>query len=155
MTTPPAAPGQPLLARAVLTDDRHRVLLVHTTGRRPRWGLPGGIVQLNESPRAAARREIREELGLDITAGDLLAAEWAHPTTPGRRARLTLTFVGPCITPEDVARIVLQPDEVDAIEWADRDRAKQVLPPEIAVVVGFPLDMPLPTRYLESTPEKS
>lgn len=154
MTAPPAAPGQPLLARAVITDEQHRILLVHTMGSRPRWGLPGGIVHLNESPRDAARREIREELGLDITAGDLLAAEWASPATPGRRARLTLTFVGPCITPEDVARIVLQPDEVDAIEWADRDRAKQVLPPEIAVVVGYPLDMLIPTRYLESIPEK-
>jgi 8-oxo-dGTP diphosphatase len=152
---PHPAPGQPLLVRVVITDEDHRVLIVRTAGSRSRWGLPGGIVHLNESPRAAARREIREELGLDIAVGDLLATVWTQAHTPGRRARLTLTFVGPCITREDAARIVLQPDEVDAIEWADRDRAKQVLSPEIAVVVGFPLDMLIPTRYLESTPEKS
>lgn len=51
------APGQPLLVRVVITDEDHRVLIVPTAGSRTRWGLPGGLVHLNESPRAAARRE--------------------------------------------------------------------------------------------------
>lgn len=156
MKTPPhPAPGQPLLVRVVITDEDHHILLVRSAGKRPRWALPGGIVHLNESPRAAARREIHEELGLDIAVGDLLATEWTQAHTPGRRARLTLTFIGPSLTRTDIARIVLQPTEVDATEWADRDRAATVLHPDIAIVVGFALDMPLNTRYLESTPEKS
>ncbi|MGW2865261.1 NUDIX domain-containing protein [Streptomyces sp. SDr-06] len=46
MTTP-RAPGQPLLSRVVITDEDHRVLLVHTAGSHPQWGLPGGLVELS------------------------------------------------------------------------------------------------------------
>ncbi|MFC4961962.1 NUDIX domain-containing protein [Streptomyces mauvecolor] len=155
MKTPHPAPGQPILVRVVITDEDHHVLLVRTTGSRSRWGLPGGIVHLNESPRTAARREIREELGLDITVGDLLATEWTQAHTPGRRARITLTFIGPRITREDIDRIVLQASEVDALEWADPTRATTVLHPSIAPLVGVPLDMPLNTRYHETIPETS
>ena len=46
--------------------DRERVLLVrHTYGSRA-WDLPGGGVKRRESPRTAARREMEEELGLDV-----------------------------------------------------------------------------------------
>ena len=47
---------------------RGEVLLVrHTYGPRDRWELPGGGVKRGEEPLAAARREAREELGLDLT----------------------------------------------------------------------------------------
>lgn len=50
--------------KCVVTD-RDRVLLVrHTYGRRS-WDLPGGSMKRRESPLAAARREMTEELGLD------------------------------------------------------------------------------------------
>jgi ADP-ribose pyrophosphatase YjhB (NUDIX family) len=43
-----------------------RVLLIRQSYRN-HWGLPGGLLQRREHPAAAARREIREEVGLDIT----------------------------------------------------------------------------------------
>ncbi len=58
---------------------RGEVLLVrHTYGRRrSEWDLPGGGVKRREEPREAARREAREELGVDIDQwqflGDLFA----------------------------------------------------------------------------------
>jgi 8-oxo-dGTP pyrophosphatase MutT (NUDIX family) len=50
-----------------LLTERDRVLLVrHTYGPQRRWELPGGGIKRAEEPRAAARRETREELGVDI-----------------------------------------------------------------------------------------
>jgi 8-oxo-dGTP diphosphatase len=54
-----------------LVTDRDRVLLVRHTYGRPSWDLPGGSIKRRESPLAAARREMNEELGLD-------GAEWAE-----------------------------------------------------------------------------
>ncbi|MDZ7345103.1 MAG: methyltransferase domain-containing protein [candidate division KSB1 bacterium] len=37
----------------------------------PSWRIPGGGIEADESPAQAARREVREETGLDIHIGDL------------------------------------------------------------------------------------
>lgn len=53
--------------KCVLTRADEVLLVRHTYGPRGRWELPGGGVKRNEEPSAAARRETREELGVDIT----------------------------------------------------------------------------------------
>ena len=42
-----------------------RVLLVRHSYRR-RWGTPGGLLNRGETPDVAARREVGEEIGLDV-----------------------------------------------------------------------------------------
>jgi 8-oxo-dGTP diphosphatase len=47
--------------------DGDRVLLVrHTYGHRRRWDVPGGHARSSEPAGEAVRREMREELGIDI-----------------------------------------------------------------------------------------
>ncbi|MBU1866369.1 MAG: NUDIX domain-containing protein [Actinobacteria bacterium] len=50
-------------AYALITR-KGKVLLVKN--RRGRWTLPGGRAQGNESLRAAAKREVKEEMGITI-----------------------------------------------------------------------------------------
>ena len=59
-------------ARILLLDDTGRVLLFRfDAGDRPAfWGTPGGAVDPGESYAAAARRELREETGLDLDCGE-------------------------------------------------------------------------------------
>ena len=54
-------------AGAVITDDRDRVLLLeHVFRAGSGWGIPGGFIAAAEQPEAALRRELREEVGLEL-----------------------------------------------------------------------------------------
>ncbi|GIF00740.1 NUDIX domain-containing protein [Paractinoplanes rishiriensis] len=56
----------------IVVDDRARLLLVRHAGHRDGWAVPGGAVDIGESPAQAAVREIREETGFQIGRPRLL-----------------------------------------------------------------------------------
>lgn len=62
-------------ARILLTDRAGRVLLFRFTpeDRPPFWCTPGGALDPGESYAQAARRELREETGLDLDCGPEVA----------------------------------------------------------------------------------
>ena len=52
---------------AVITDESGRILLLeHRFRPGTGWGIPGGFIQPGEQPETAIRRELREEIGLEI-----------------------------------------------------------------------------------------
>jgi 8-oxo-dGTP diphosphatase len=67
-------PDHPLVGVGAVIVQNRSVLLVKR-GQAPlknRWSLPGGMVELGESVREAAAREVREETGLHVEVGQLL-----------------------------------------------------------------------------------
>jgi ADP-ribose pyrophosphatase YjhB (NUDIX family) len=57
---------------AVIADPAGRILLCQQSQGRRLWGLPGGKIRQNESPLHAAVRDIREQVGADVTLIDLV-----------------------------------------------------------------------------------
>ena len=54
-------------AGAVITDNRGRVLLLkHRFRPGTGWGMPGGFMAEGEQPEATLRRELLEEVGLEV-----------------------------------------------------------------------------------------
>jgi 8-oxo-dGTP pyrophosphatase MutT (NUDIX family) len=51
-------------AVVIILNDLQKVLLQHRTDGG--WGLPGGLMELGESLEETARREVKEETGLEI-----------------------------------------------------------------------------------------
>ena len=68
-------PEAPIVAVGVVVKRGHEILLVQRLNEpsRGRWSLPGGVVELGEKVRDAARREVREECGLQVEPGEVLA----------------------------------------------------------------------------------
>jgi ADP-ribose pyrophosphatase len=67
-------PEHPIVGVGAVIVKGHRVLLARR-GRPPllgHWSLPGGVVELGETLRAAAEREALEETGLVVEAGEVL-----------------------------------------------------------------------------------
>jgi 8-oxo-dGTP diphosphatase len=73
------------LAAYGLVTRGDRILLALWNGTEPgSWTMPGGGVELDESPEQAVVRELREETGYDVTVGALLGVR-THVVPPERR----------------------------------------------------------------------
>ena len=60
---------------AVIFDDQGQVLLLdHVFRPEDGWGIPGGFMSKGEQPEAALRRELREEIGIEIQDVELVLA---------------------------------------------------------------------------------
>jgi len=112
-------------AAALLTDPTGRVLLVKPNYREY-WSLPGGIIEHGEPPHAGCRREVAEELGLDITPGPLLAIDWTPPA--GVRPRPIVHFVFDGGELEEHAPIRLQEEELDGYRFVEPGELASYLP---------------------------
>ena len=99
-------------AAALLLSESGDVLLVKPN-YRPLWSLPGGILEDGEPPHVGCVREVREELGFEVTLGPLLVVGWIAPEGDRPRPLVAFLFDGG-VLPRD-AEIVLQESELD--EW--------------------------------------
>ncbi len=120
------APRQPVGAVGAVFNDSGQVLLLEHMFRTDfPWGLPGGWVELGENPADAVRREIEEELHVQVQVMDLLFSEQVglfpkstHPRHLGL-AYYCRFVSGECaITPE-----------ILSFEWTDTDQIKHDLAP--------------------------
>src|SRR5207302_530195 len=59
------APTFSVGAMCIIERGDGRVLLIRHLYRK-RWGVPGGLLQRHENATDAARREVREEIGIDV-----------------------------------------------------------------------------------------
>jgi 8-oxo-dGTP diphosphatase len=82
------------VAVAVIIDEQHRVLITQRPVHKPhggRWEFPGGKLENDESAECALVREIREELGIDITQYQLLGE--VHHQYPDNSVNLIIFLV--------------------------------------------------------------
>ncbi len=67
-------PSQPIIGVGAVILENAAVLLVRR-GNEPLkgiWSIPGGALELGESLTGAVRREVREEVGLEIEVGEIV-----------------------------------------------------------------------------------
>ena len=86
-------PERPIVGVGAVIVDDNRVLLARRA-RAPllgHWSLPGGVVEIGETLRAAAEREALEETGLIVTAGEVL--EVLDRIIPGENGRTQYHYV--------------------------------------------------------------
>ncbi|WP_280481092.1 NUDIX hydrolase [Nocardia cyriacigeorgica] len=132
-------PRKLISADVLLFDQYGRILLVDPN-YKPGWDLPGGNVMANEPPDVAALREVREELGLDLSADqlNLLCVDWVSPHGKWDDW-LKFIFGGPQLTDAQIASLHLTDDELAAFEFCSTDYGQQRLSAALWSRVGAAL----------------
>jgi 8-oxo-dGTP pyrophosphatase MutT (NUDIX family) len=120
-------------AAALFTSPSGDVLLVKPNYRE-QWSLPGGILEDAEAPEDGCAREVREEIGLDLPLGPLLAVHWIAPE--GMRPKPLLAFIFDGGVLDDFSGIVLQESELDAFRLVAPSALGDYLAPPMALRVA-------------------
>lgn len=119
-----------MAAGALFRDEDGRVLLVDPM-YKPTWDLPGGAVEKEESPYAACRREVDEELGLDRPPGRVLVVDWV-PSRPERPEGLIVVYDGGVLASGEVAAITLPDGELAGYEFVKPGEVAERVSPLLA-----------------------
>jgi 8-oxo-dGTP diphosphatase len=131
-------PRIPASAGALIFDGSGRLLIVNPTYKK-HWTIPGGIMEANgETPWEGCRREVREEVGLDVTHGRLVAVDFLRPR---RTDAGGMRFLFDCGVFEDdeLAAIRLQEEELSEHRLARPAEALEILSGPLRRRVGAAL----------------
>jgi 8-oxo-dGTP diphosphatase len=105
----------------VLVMRRGRALLGRRRGSHGEgyYAAPGGHIEFGESFEQAARREVREETGLEITDLRLLSiGNYVFKRDDGERHYIDIDFV--CEAPIGEPQL-MEPEKCDGWDWYDLD----------------------------------
>jgi 8-oxo-dGTP diphosphatase len=112
-------------ADVLFRDGAGRILLVDPR-YKPDWDLPGGMVEANEPPLDAAKREVREELGIEYAGGRLLVVDWVSPHGPWDDG-LMFIFDGGVLSEEQQAGVSLRDGELAGYRFVEPEEAARLL----------------------------
>jgi 8-oxo-dGTP pyrophosphatase MutT (NUDIX family) len=124
MTNPPGdneAHRFPVSVKGVIIRDGKVILC---RNERDEWELPGGKLELSESPEQCLTREIAEELQLDIEAESILDS-WVYTIASG--VHVVVIAYG-CVE-SSLGEAVLS-DEHKALQWFSLDEIDTLRIPE-------------------------
>lgn len=113
---------------AVIIDEWERVLLTRRSipPFKDMWVMPGGKIDLGEPILVALRREVDEEVGLDVEVGDLIDV-FEH-VAPGEENCHYIILFYRCRPLHD--NVEHNQDEVAEVQWVPRNELAQYLMPD-------------------------
>ena len=110
-------PTKRVISQGLLRDEQGRVLLCELTYKEE-WDLPGGVVEVGESPADGLVRELQEELGLTLEVHGLVTVSWLPAWRGWDDACIFLFDLG-VVDADVVDRMSLQPTEIAGVHWCD------------------------------------
>jgi 8-oxo-dGTP diphosphatase len=143
-------PRIPASSGALIFDARGRLLVVNPT-YKAHWTIPGGIMEADgETPWEACRREVREEVGLTVEHGRLVAVDFLRPK-PAKPGGMRFLFDCGALDASVLDAIVLQEDELSEHRLEDPPQALALLSGPLRRRVGAALTRDAGTSclYLE------
>jgi 8-oxo-dGTP diphosphatase len=88
-----AKPVCPPIAADLITEVGDQIVFIERKNFPHGWAFPGGFVEFGETVEAAAVREAREEISLDVELRALLGV-YSRPDRDPRGQTITVVYIG-------------------------------------------------------------
>ena len=110
-------PEHPLVGVGGFIHRDGKVLLIRRRfdPNKGRWAPPGGLLEVGEDPQEAARREVREELGLEVEVEGLLQV--ANEVIRDEEGRVKFHYVLVDYLMKPLGERITLNEESDAFAW--------------------------------------
>lgn len=109
------------IAQKVIVEKDRKILLVQDPReKKDIWELPGGRMNVDESPKEAAQREFFEEMGVEIVVHEVVHMEQFIQGNEGKRA---FVIVYRATLANEDEPFNLAEDEVSQVVWCSKDEA--------------------------------
>jgi ADP-ribose pyrophosphatase YjhB (NUDIX family) len=106
-------------AAGIIFDASGRVLLLkHRFRAGSGWGIPGGFIMANEQPEEGLRRELREEIGLELQGLELCRVRTFKDVR-----QIEIVFRG-----QSDGLVTARSDEIKKAEWFELASLPEGLP---------------------------
>lgn len=115
---------------AVLLFNAKGELLTVKPNYKEGWLVPGGATDHDESPMNCAKRETKEEIGLDIAKLQLVGVYYG-PKKGVFTDSIKFIFSGGTLTESQIQQITLQKDELDEYAFMSPENAILLLSPSL------------------------
>ena len=113
-------------AAAIICNERHEVLLFkHRFRPGSGWGIPGGFLEAGEEADDALRRELREEIGLELDALRIFRTR-----TFKRQSQIEIVFLARASGDSNHKSI-----EIEQADWFSTDSLPAGLPGEQRLLI--------------------
>ncbi|MFC1648192.1 NUDIX domain-containing protein [Nanoarchaeota archaeon] len=63
-------------AKSLIMKDGKFLIIQENLGNELVWDFPGGKIEFGETPQETVKREVKEEIGLDVEVGENLGVWW-------------------------------------------------------------------------------
>jgi 8-oxo-dGTP diphosphatase len=128
-------PKKRMAAGALFLNEKGNILIVKPA-YRPEWLLPGGCIELYESPREACIREVLEELHLEVSLEKLLCVEYLSEEHEQTEC-IQFSFYGGVLSQKQIDDIILPSEELREYIFAPLEQAVCLLSLKLAKRVPY------------------
>lgn len=102
------------VAQKAVIEEAGEVLFVKGHGENAKWDLPGGRIHKDEEPKAGLLRELREEIGVACTLGEVITVLTGFRTSK-RTPFYFIAFAAQLV--DDASEIIIADDELSDHAW--------------------------------------
>ena len=110
---------------ALILNEKDEILIVKPS-YKDHWSVAGGVVDENESPRAALQREVKEEIGIGLKEAKFLCVDYT-PERDDKSENLQFIFFGGKLNESEIEKIKVDGKEIVEYKFMEISEALPLL----------------------------